>query len=627
MKLLMGCNVMSTLRLARLQELTAFKHRQSALDHSNRALAFLSGSICSLLHAIDTATLSEEICRLAVDIGGYYQAEIDLPAQNDLPPLRVAAYAGNAGPADPVAAASAPSSIALALRLDDRILGALTLYADTADAFDEDESKLLMEVAAELAFGIETLHTRHARRLAEGMLEHLAHTDFVTGQANRATLTQVLATEFSLNRPGALLFIDLDRFKEINDTQGYAAGDTVLRCLAERLATGLKQGELLGRIGGDEFALLAPGADRTAAADIARRVSRLLLRSFHVSDLEVSIGARVGIALYPEERSTPEEVFADAGLASREAETTPGGFRFYLPQMSDSLNERRDIARRLKLAVAEGRLHLHYQPKVDMVSSSLVGAEALLRWHEPDRGFISPGHFIPIAEERGLMPDLGKWTLAEACRQLSAWKSAGHAMPVKLAINVSAMQFKAADFLPSVSMVVANAGCQPSDLEMEITESVLAAEGHAAIATTKILAELGFEFAIDDFGTGFSSLAYLSRFPAGTLKIDISFVRNMLKNRRDHAIVQTIIAMAKSLGLASVAEGVELQEQVRALTDLGCTVAQGYLFGQPEPAALFAQRWLHPINSGNQWKNKDGSDRRSPSVGDRTADAPIRHSH
>ena len=614
------------LGLACLHDLTVYKRRQNALDRSNRALSFLSGSFRSLRHANDIASLSENVCRLAVHIGGYHQAEIDLPQRYDQPPFKFATHGDGEGHSPDPAPRSCQTAIALPLRIDRRILGSLTLYAETIDAFDEEETALLTEVAEELAFGIETLHTRQARQWAEGMLEDLAHRDYVTGLPNRTKLTQFLAAEFSNFRTGALLFVDLDRFKEINDTLGYAVGDAVLRALAERLAADLGPGELLGRIGGDEFILLAPGADGPTAAGIAERLARSLRQPLVVADLTVYIGARIGIALYPDGRSKPEEAFADAGLASRVAETTFGGFRFYLSQMSDSLNERRSIAQRLKVAASESRLHLHYQPKVDMTTHALVGAEALLRWQEPDWGYISPAKFIPVAEERGLMPELGKWTLAEACRQLSAWRAVGLEMPAKLAINVSSMQFKETDFMSSVARLVTGAGCQPSDFELEITESVLAAEGHAAIATTKALAEMGFEFAIDDFGTGFSSLAYLSRFPAGTLKIDISFVRNMLKSARDHAIVQTIIAMAKSLGLASVAEGVERQEEAQALTDLGCTVAQGYLFGAPVPAAIFAKCWLNPINSESQEKDT-AEPRLSPWAEDPATRGPIRYSH
>lgn len=614
------------LGLACLHDLTVYKRRQNALDRSNRALSFLSGSIRTLRHSGDIASLSENVCRLAVHVGGYRQAEIDLPQRYDLPPFRFATHGDGVGQHPDQAAHPWQTAVALPLRIDKRILGSLTLYTEAVDAFDEEETALLTEVADELAFGIETLHIRQARQWAEGMLEDLAQRDYVTGLPNRTKLTQFLAAEFSNCRTGALLFVDLDRFKEINDTLGYAVGDAVLRALAERLAADIGPGELLGRIGGDEFILLAPSADGPAAAAIAERLAQGLRQPLIVADLTVFIGARIGIALYPDGRTKPEEAFADAGLASRVAETSHGGFRFYLSQMSDSLNERRSIAQRLKLATSESRLHLHYQPKVDMTTRALVGAEALLRWQEPDWGYISPAKFIPVAEERGLMPELGKWTLAEACRQLSAWRADGLNMPAKLAINVSSMQFKEADFMSSVARLVTGAGCQPTDFELEITESVLAAEGHAAIATTKALAEMGFEFAIDDFGTGFSSLAYLSRFPAGTLKIDISFVRNMLKSTRDRAIVQTIIAMAKSLGLASVAEGVERKEEAQALTDLGCTVAQGYLFGAPVPAAIFAKCWLNPINSESQEKDTAES-RLSPWAEDPATRGPVRYSH
>jgi EAL domain-containing protein (putative c-di-GMP-specific phosphodiesterase class I) len=244
--------------------------------------------------------------------------------------------------------------------------------------------------------------------------------------------------------------------------------------------------------------------------------------------------------------------------------------------------------------MTEGGLHLHFQPKTDMRSGRLVGAEALLRWQNPVRGPIPPSIFIPIAEERGLMPDVGLWALKEACRQLAAWKAAGLSFPGRLAVNVSTRQLGTPNFVATVRDIVASHDCSPGELELEITESVMENDARAVIAILEEIKAIGFTFAIDDFGTGFSSLAYLSQFPAGTLKIDISFVRNMLKSANDKVIVETIIGMARSLGLTTVAEGVESQEQLQALIALGCPVAQGYYFGRPEPAELFAQQWLNP---------------------------------
>lgn len=624
-----------TVALVCLIDLSPYKARQAVLDRSSRALAFLSGSNRTLLRATDMTLLLDEICRLAVDFGGYRLAWVGHAEHGEHKLVRAIAQSGFAkgylenvlitwaddehgrGPAGVAIRTGEPvtcrfintdpnyapwrqealkygfqSSIALPLLVEGQVFGILSLHASVPDAFDEEELRLLMEVAGDLMFGIEMLRTRQARKQAEERLRQLVGTDFLTGLANRASLTEFLNAEFAQGRNGALLFIDLQRFKEINDTQGYLVGDALLKALALRLSATLPSGEILARIGGDEFVLVVPAADQAAAMRTAERLTAALAESFSVGGLNISLGAKIGIALYPGGRATPDEIYADAGLASRDAGATPGGSRVYSPQIGAAFAARLQIARGLESAMADGGLRLHYQPKVDMLSGRMTGAEALLRWHDSRHDPIGPDRFIPIAEERGLMPALGKWVIAESCRQLSAWKTAGLHFPGRLAINVSAMQFDAPGFVSTIAEMVAAAGRSPADFQLEITESVLAADGQAAIAMMEQLKDMGFVFAVDDFGTGFSSLAYLSRFPVETLKIDISFVRNMLKSRNDHVIVQTVIGMARSLGLATVAEGVETAEQARALVDLGCTVAQGFHYGRPESPDMFANIWL-----------------------------------
>jgi diguanylate cyclase (GGDEF)-like protein len=479
------------------------------------------------------------------------------------------------------------------LRVDDKVFGALTLYTAEPDAFDAEETKLLMEVADDVAFGIEVLRTRAARHQADKALRRLAYTDAVTGLPNRAHLLEFLDGAFARQQQGALLFIALEHFKEINDTQGYLVGDAVLKAAGERLASILQTGDMLARIGDEEFALVVPGGDQAAAARTAAAVAEALRGSLLVGGDCIILGAKIGIALYPGGRMTPSEVCADAGLASRDAKASGGaGYRFYSSQMSAALTERREIVQALKRAMTHGGLQLHYQPQIDLRSGKIAGAEALLRWRDPVHGWIAPDHFIPIAEERGLMPALGIWVLEEACQQLARWKQVGLHIPGRLAVNVSARELDAPLFVSTVQSIVGASGCSPADIELEITEGVMVSDGPTVLAMLEEINALGFAFAVDDFGTGFSSLAYLSRFPAGTLKIDISFVRNMLTRQKDYALVKTIIGMAKSLGLATVAEGVETAEQARALTDLGCMVAQGYYYGRPEPSESFARLWL-----------------------------------
>jgi diguanylate cyclase len=617
-------------------DLTAHFAQRNALAQTRRALDFLSSSNRALFRAREMQPLLDEVCRLAAEVGGYGLAWIGYADHGERKLVHPLAKAGvNLGYMDslviswaddehgrgPIGTAIrtgrsaivrtimtdqgfAPwrhaarhygfqSLIALPLRVDDKVFGALTLYAAEPDAFDEEETKLLMEVADDLAFGIEVLRTREARDQADKKLRRLAYTDDVTGLPNRAHLLEFLDRAFARQEDGALLFIAIEHFKEINDTQGYLVGDAVLKAAGERLASILQIGELLARIGDEEFALVVPGGDHLAAARTAASVVEALRNALQVGGDSIILSAKIGIALYPVGRMTPSEVYADAGLASRDTKASGDeGYRFYSPQMSAAFVDRREIAQALKHAITHNGLRLHYQPKIDLRSEKIAGAEALLRWRDPVRGWIAPSHFIPIAEERGLMPALGAWVLEDACQQLARWKKAGLHLPGRLAVNVSAKQLNAPHFLSTVKSIIGASSCSPADIELEITEGVMVSDSSTALTMLEEINAMGFVFAIDDFGTGFSSLAYLSRFPTGTLKIDISFVRNMLKRQKDYTLVKTIIGMAKSLGLATVAEGVETAKQARALTDLGCMMAQGYYYGRPEPSELFAQLWL-----------------------------------
>jgi diguanylate cyclase (GGDEF)-like protein/PAS domain S-box-containing protein len=625
-----------TFALVCMIDLTAHMAQRNALAQTRRALDFVSSSNRALLRAREKQPLLDEVCRLATATGGYRLAWIGYAEHDEQKLVRPLAQAGvnlsyvdslviswadnerGRGPTGTAIRTGQPvigrtlmadqdyapwrqearkcgfqSSIALPLRVDDKVFGALTLYTAEPDAFDAEETKLLMEVADDVAFGIEVLRTRAARHQADKALRRLAYTDAVTGLPNRAHLLEFLDGAFARQQQGALLFIALEHFKEINDTQGYLVGDAVLKAAGERLASILQTGDMLARIGDEEFALVVPGGDQAAAARTAAAVAEALRGSLLVGGDCIILGAKIGIALYPGGRMTPSEVCADAGLASRDAKASGGaGYRFYSSQMSAALTERREIVQALKRAMTHGGLQLHYQPQIDLRSGKIAGAEALLRWRDPVHGWIAPDHFIPIAEERGLMPALGIWVLEEACQQLARWKQVGLHIPGRLAVNVSARELDAPLFVSTVQSIVGASGCSPADIELEITEGVMVSDGPTVLAMLEEINALGFAFAVDDFGTGFSSLAYLSRFPAGTLKIDISFVRNMLTRQKDYALVKTIIGMAKSLGLATVAEGVETAEQARALTDLGCMVAQGYYYGRPEPSESFARLWL-----------------------------------
>ena len=436
-------------------------------------------------------------------------------------------------------------------------------------------------------------------------IEQLAFYDPLTGLPNRALfmdrLKQALAAAHRHGQRVALLFLDINRFKEINNTQGHAIGDAVLIEVARRFQSVLRQEETLARLGGDEFVVIVEEADQSAVAVIAERFEQALSEPIVVSGYTYALGVSIGIALYPEDGATCQELLKQADIAMYRAKASGGGYRFYRPEMSAGLTERMALAQDIQHALRGegGELELYYQPLVDLQTRALVGAEALLRWHHPERGMVSPGVFIPIAEERGMMIDLGDWVLREACRQMKAWQAAGLNFPGRLAVNIAAQQIEDTGFAGQVQAIARAAGITPGGLELELTESGLMRNVEQALDMMNILKAAGFALSIDDFGTGYSSLAYLKRFPADKLKIDMSFVRDMLKDRHDYATVGTIISMARNFGLKTVAEGVEQLAQAEALLAMGCNEAQGYYFDRPEAAEIFAQKWLEAAASGS----------------------------
>ncbi|HQR03669.1 MAG: EAL domain-containing protein [Proteobacteria bacterium] len=433
------------------------------------------------------------------------------------------------------------------------------------------------------------------RKQQEARIEQLAFYDTLTGLPHRALfadrLDQTLATAAREQHSVALFFLDLNRFKEINDSQGHDAGDQVLVEVAHRLQAQTRQGETLARLGGDEFTLIVGDARPVTASRVAERIARAFDKPFLVDGRRFNIGVSIGIALYPGDGDTAQALISRADMAMYQAKAHGGGYHFYSADMSTRLDHRLTLAQGLELALTENRLQLYYQPQVRLSDNRLIGAEVLLRWPDPERGWISPAEFIPVAEERGMMGMLGEWILDQAARQLAAWRTAGVAPPGRLAVNVSARQLAQPRFAETVQAVMDRYRLSPEMFELELTESALMDDPEHAVRLMDTLKQKGFAIAIDDFGTGYSSLAYLKRFPADKLKIDMSFVRDMLTDRNDHNIVTTIIAMARSLGLATIAEGVEEAGQCEQLRALGCDEVQGYYFGRPEPADDFIRRW------------------------------------
>jgi diguanylate cyclase (GGDEF)-like protein/PAS domain S-box-containing protein len=461
-----------------------------------------------------------------------------------------------------------------------------------------------MSLATVLGAGGERSHTIwiltdiSEQKIQKARIEQLAFYDSLTGLPNRALfldrLEHTLAQARRNGGHGAILFLDLDRFKEINDSQGHAIGDMALAEVARRLQLAAREGETLARIGGDEFVLIAENADIPTAVRIAARLGRVLSEPLELSGHAYSVGASIGIAFYPADGDRSEDLIRRTDIAMYQAKSGGGGYRLYQPEMGEQLEKRLLLAKRLQQALDNGKLQLFYQPQMSLKTGRIIGAEALLRWFDADLGWISPGEFIPVAETRGMMVPLGDWVLREACRQVGEWQEAGMRLDGRVAINVSALQMEDADIVGRLLGIVHEAGLTPERFDLELTESSMMSDPERAVEVLELLRAAGFGLSIDDFGTGYSSLSYLKRFAADHIKIDISFVRNMLTDANDYTIVTTIIAMADSLGLKTTAEGVEHPEQAQALLALHCDSAQGHLYGFPEPAAAFAERWLQP---------------------------------
>jgi diguanylate cyclase (GGDEF)-like protein/PAS domain S-box-containing protein len=434
------------------------------------------------------------------------------------------------------------------------------------------------------------------QKLQAACIEQLAFYDSLTGLPNRALfldrLEKTLAASRRHGHSGAVLYLDLDRFKEINDSQGHAVGDLALAEVARRLASATRREETLARLGGDEFIVIAEGADHQSAVRIARRLQRSLAEPLHLLGQAYQVGASIGIAFYPADGATPDDLIKRTDIAMYQAKASGGGYRLYHAEMGAELEKRLAVAQRLGHELEHGGLQLHYQPQIELDTGRVTGCEALLRWHDPVLGWIEPSEFVPIAEERGMIGALGDWVLREACRQVKAWDTLGVSIEGKVAINVSALQMEDPDIVGRLLEIVHEAGLSPERFELELTESAMMVDPERAVEVLELLSAAGFGLSIDDFGTGYSSLTYLKRFAADQIKIDISFIRNMLHDKDDHTIVTTIIAMARALGLQTTAEGVEDLEQADALRKLGCDHVQGFHFGHPTPAGEFAARWL-----------------------------------
>ncbi|MDP1735305.1 MAG: PAS domain S-box protein [Sulfuritalea sp.] len=430
------------------------------------------------------------------------------------------------------------------------------------------------------------------RKAAEAKIAFLAHHDPLTGLPNRLLLKdrmgQAIVHAERTGNKVALLFVDLDRFKAVNDSFGHPVGDALLRDAAQRLLACVRDSDTISRHGGDEFLVVLTDLQSSEVpAQIAAKIMAVLCAPFHIDDHEATISASVGIAVYPEDGAGFDELLQKADTAMYHAkEAGRNAFRFYTERMNADAQERLDLHGRLRRALEREEFVLYYQPLIDLKSGSIVGGEALVRWASPERGLVAPGQFIPAAEHSGLIVPLGEWVLQEACRELAHWHAQG-CTQLSLSVNISSIQFRRGDVEEMVLRALAASGASPAALELELTESILIDGAEQVLATIGRLQTLGVRLSIDDFGTGYSSLAYLKRFAVDKLKIDQSFVRDIVTDRDDAAIVRAVIQMAGSLDLKVVAEGVETEAVATELRAMHCDLVQGYHFGRPMPAAEF----------------------------------------
>ena len=422
---------------------------------------------------------------------------------------------------------------------------------------------------------------------AQKRIEVLAYTDALTGLPNRLLLGQRVAVALrAAQRSGAtfaIMYIDLDRFKNINDSLGHTFGDRALMEAASRIQQTLREVDTLCRVGGDEFIAFLQEADALGAEIVARRILEKLAQPFVVDQINFSLGCSIGVAMYPADARTLDALIQCADTAMfRVKERGRGNFRFYQPQMNVDLLSRVKLDHSMRQAMDLGLFTLHYQPQIALCDGRLLGVEALIRWHDLELGNVSPATFIPLAEESGFIITIGNWVLQEAIRQALVWQHSGR--PVVVSINVSALQFQQGDFVERVASAIGDAGLDASLLELELTESVLIKDVNETLARLHALSCLGVSLAIDDFGTGYSSLAYLKKFPISKLKIDRAFVMGLPDDEGDRAIVSATIAMAQALKLTVVAEGVETVAQRDYLKSLHCEAFQGFLCAPGLPA-------------------------------------------
>ena len=436
------------------------------------------------------------------------------------------------------------------------------------------------------------------RKITEARIERLAYFDGLTGLPNRSQMHETLE-RLMLDKKQiiALLFIDLDRFKPINDSMGHPVGDKVLKEVAKRLSNAIRPQDLVARIGGDEFTVIMSGLTTSDEAviesiDVSERILKQLVQPFKIEDRQLYLSCSVGVALFPENAESGMDLLKNADTAMYHAKAMgKNNVQFYAENMNTHAMERLELENNLHLALRRNEFELFYQAQWDTIENKICGIESLLRWRRPGFGVVGPDTFIPVIEETGLIVPIGEWVLRTACEQIIDWQEAGFIVP-KLSVNLSARQFKDAQMLDRICRIVDETGVDPELIELELTESILMDDVDRALAVLNEARAMGFQLSIDDFGTGYSSLSYLKQFPVNNLKIDKSFIKNLPDNLEDAQITRTIVAMANNLGLGVIAEGVEKEEQQTFLQQVGCHKVQGYMYSYPVTADILAHDFL-----------------------------------
>jgi diguanylate cyclase (GGDEF)-like protein/PAS domain S-box-containing protein len=482
------------------------------------------------------------------------------------------------------------SMVVLPLIVAGEVAGVLALYAREKQFFHEEEMKLLTELAGDIGLAIDHIETRER-------FDYLAYYDALTGLANRNLFLDRLAQQvrgaaISEHQMGLFLF-DLERFKNINDTVGQGAGDLLLRQVADWLSQTFGDSDLVTRFGADHFAVALPHVrnEDEIGRLVEKTLEALVNHPFQLGDRMFRIAAKIGIAVFPDDGADAATLVKHAEVALKKAKVGDDRYLFYAQRMTDTVAGRLTLENKLRQALDRDEFTIHYQPKVNIATGELAGAEALIRWNDPETGLVPPARFVPILEETGLIYEVGRWAVRRAVKDYLAWNRAGLAA-VRVAVNVSSQQLRHRDFVADIQLAVGIDPIAAGGLELEITESMVMQDFKHNIASLHAIRAMGIGIAIDDFGTGFSSLSYLAKLPVDTLKIDRSFIIDMDAGGQGEALVATIISLAHAVKLKVVAEGVETAEQLQLLTVLHCDEYQGFLFGEAVPAEIFERKYL-----------------------------------